>query len=707
MNVSEIENKIKELEANLKNDALKDYHKDFKDGIADLKLDIKKLEGDSSDNTPKSKAKPKPKAKAKPKTRAKKKAPTKDEYASAMADLKKKSGKTEDECLKIIEDYRELRKKSQVRKTKETQAKNKTKDLDKKRKEKLEKEDKLNEDGALKPEAVIEQDIPKVEKKIEKEIEKIQEDNTPPPTKEEPTPKPTSTQQAKIKKEVTKVVDESVVAIQDMLKAIMGVVAKNKQKDVAKKQLIQLRDALTEEINKMAWGGLTNGANANMNITNSQMSAESVNPQMYARGGRMASGGSVNMDKHIWEGWTIRDFIEGLEIEFQYHPTFKSRNEVKKWAMESQPYYKKYIPEVVDYYWGKSQNRHETYDFAKGGSMASGGTIIKKGNRVRVVNTKYDGKEGLVVSDDLHNGNYIVQLEGGYMKGFPFENLMLLSRDTYAEGGSMASGGEIKMGDFVANKVHKTVGEVIDVFDRNDFRTDADGVVNGDDLEIYSKTKHKSYQIAPSTQDKMGGSMARGGRILVGRFNEKQLKNKEDKKALAKAKKESGLTYTDTKIIKKGGKMFLEVYLIPNEEYYNSTKYSKGGSMASGGEVIDTFTSIQGSKVMPNNPFTIEKENEFYVIKNSKGEVLAKDTTKDGIMNDKGMFLNLYAKGGSTNANWVGDVVNSPNFDKGAFSTKAKNRGMTSMELMKDVISNPNEYTMKTRRQAQFMYNAM
>jgi len=65
-----------------------------------------------------------------------------------------------------------------------------------------------------------------------------------------------------------------------------------------------------------------------------------------------------------------------------------------------------------------------------------------------------------------------------------------------------------------------------------------------------------------------------------------------------------------------------------------------------GGEVIDTFTSIQGSRVMPNNPFTIEKENKFYVIKNSKGEVLAKDTTKDGIMKDKGMFLNLYEGGG-------------------------------------------------------------
>ena len=69
--------------------------------------------------------------------------------------------------------------------------------------------------------------------------------------------------------------------------------------------------------------------------------------------------------------------------------------------------------------------------------------------------------------------------------------------------------------------------------------------------------------------------------------------------------------------------------------------------------------------------------------------------------------MDKMAKGGSTNANWIQDVVDSPNFEKGAFTRKAKNRGMTTMELMKDVLSNPNEYTLKTRRQAQFMKNAM
>jgi hypothetical protein len=57
------------------------------------------------------------------------------------------------------------------------------------------------------------------------------------------------------------------------------------------------------------------------------------------------------------------------------------------------------------------------------------------------------------------------------------------------------------------------------------------------------------------------------GRFKVGVFSEEQLKNKEDKKAIEKAQKQTGLTYIDSKIIKKGGKMFMEVYLIPTEQY--------------------------------------------------------------------------------------------------------------------------------------------
>jgi hypothetical protein len=77
-----------------------------------------------------------------------------------------------------------------------------------------------------------------------------------------------------------------------------------------------------------------------------------------------------------------------------------------------------------------------------------------------------------------------------------------------------------------------------------------------------------------------GGMMANGGRVLVGKFDEQQLRNKEDKKAVEKAQKETGLKYIDSKIVKKGGKMMLEVYLISDEEYHNSSKFADGGMMA-------------------------------------------------------------------------------------------------------------------------------
>jgi hypothetical protein len=93
------------------------------------------------------------------------------------------------------------------------------------------------------------------------------------------------------------------------------------------------------------------------------------------------------MNKHIWEGWTVGSFIEELELPFRYHQKFKSRDEVKKWAMSEQPYYKKYIPEVVDYFWEKNDEK-----YADGGMMAKGGTVKKKPSASKPKPSKKVGK---------------------------------------------------------------------------------------------------------------------------------------------------------------------------------------------------------------------------------------------------------------------------------------------------------------------------
>lgn len=65
----------------------------------------------------------------------------------------------------------------------------------------------------------------------------------------------------------------------------------------------------------------------------------------------------IDTQKHIWEGWTVQDFIDELEpiIDMiknnQSHiEPFKNKKELKKWCMDNQPYYKKYIPEVLNYF---------------------------------------------------------------------------------------------------------------------------------------------------------------------------------------------------------------------------------------------------------------------------------------------------------------------------------------------------------------------
>ena len=62
-------------------------------------------------------------------------------------------------------------------------------------------------------------------------------------------------------------------------------------------------------------------------------------------------------DKHIYEGWHVSDFIKELEPTFNmimnnnsWQKPFKSKEEIKTWCRDNQPYYKKHIPEVVKYF---------------------------------------------------------------------------------------------------------------------------------------------------------------------------------------------------------------------------------------------------------------------------------------------------------------------------------------------------------------------
>lgn len=65
----------------------------------------------------------------------------------------------------------------------------------------------------------------------------------------------------------------------------------------------------------------------------------------------------MDNNKHIWEGWTVQSFIDELEPLFNmimegssWQKPFKSKEELKSWCMDNQPYYKKHIPGVFNHF---------------------------------------------------------------------------------------------------------------------------------------------------------------------------------------------------------------------------------------------------------------------------------------------------------------------------------------------------------------------
>ena len=58
----------------------------------------------------------------------------------------------------------------------------------------------------------------------------------------------------------------------------------------------------------------------------------------------------MNRDKHIWEGWTVGDFIDDVEPIFNMCAPFHDKQSLKLWVAQEQPYYKKHIPEVYNYF---------------------------------------------------------------------------------------------------------------------------------------------------------------------------------------------------------------------------------------------------------------------------------------------------------------------------------------------------------------------
>ena len=72
----------------------------------------------------------------------------------------------------------------------------------------------------------------------------------------------------------------------------------------------------------------------------------------------------IDLTRHIWEGWRVIDFINELEPTldelYRHHKSdpynqyaskpFESKSAIREWCKDNQPYYKKRIPEVANYF---------------------------------------------------------------------------------------------------------------------------------------------------------------------------------------------------------------------------------------------------------------------------------------------------------------------------------------------------------------------
>lgn len=217
---------------------------------------------------------------------------TATDIEQAKAEIKAKTGKTEEECEAIIEQYRSLRTKAQEGKRKAEQASADNK----KRVEKLDQKGDLIEGTNVKTaDAVIESTAKDVAEKIEQQIEAVEEKAEKEAKAEvakDKTIKTTTEKkeavEAKVEKKVkekTKVIVKKVVIDTSALLTSIATSLGKFDKDSQKEFLIKLRSDIDKLLAKYAFGGMTNGATQVMNVQQSNLSSSSVNPTQFAKGG--------------------------------------------------------------------------------------------------------------------------------------------------------------------------------------------------------------------------------------------------------------------------------------------------------------------------------------------------------------------------------------------------------------------------------------
>lgn len=207
---------------------------------------------------------------------------TDKEFEKAKTDLADKLGNTEEECEEIIKKFKDQRAKAKRSKAKRTN------NLQKSGNTTTPKSSEIN------AKKVLSNASDTIGDKLQKQVDGLESEakrNAKDKVKDQnlTTAQKNKKVEELVKNEVRK--QSKVIADKVALetKSIISEISSKLSSIDKQLRLTYLRKVKAEVealISKMMFGGLTDGAVANMNVTQSQMSAESVNPQMYAKGGK-------------------------------------------------------------------------------------------------------------------------------------------------------------------------------------------------------------------------------------------------------------------------------------------------------------------------------------------------------------------------------------------------------------------------------------
>ena len=685
---------------------------------------------------------PKP---TKPKKKKSKKKTTKkissDDLAQAKADLKAKTGKTEKECEDIISQYKALREKAKVGRAKRTS--------------KLKKEGKLikgtdvKDAGATidtakkKVEEKIKTELKKVEKKeeakvkseVKKEKEKQAKTEKPKSKQDKEVKKVEKKEEKKAEKEVKekteKVAVKLVIDTTEMINAITKALS-NFDKNSSKEYLKQLRDDIDKLLAKYDAGGFTQ----TLNITQSNMSASSVNPSKFKKGGDVEFFGQKFMAK----GGIVKSAYENLLLRGAIGDSIREGDKSRKDKDTLNKIYDRLEKSKFDYKKGGDVEFFGQKFMAKGGSTKDLlDDMFEKGKEFKmvrgyIINSTYEGKYSpkkfkeyptfdrftivknskeakekypdeesndkfwFASDDDFVYGAYNTRKE--FLKDFAYDSKNKL---WYAKNlKSFAKGGDV---DFFGQKFKKK-GGIVDKFTDayNDLVKELGFKKKGGDIEFFGnkyKKKggvvekfNKAYKdLVKELGFKRGGDIQFFGqdyKRMGGKIRKyKQGYNDRDDESLAMRRgRHKSQDYRARRNESKG-----ELKHKMRRAYSDVDSMDRGNRYLKRGGDVEFF----GQK------FKKRGGDVDFFGQNYKADGGQIDF--DSVV-DTGQPHEMMRMGGKTkNKNWIQKVVDSPNFRKGAFTRKAKERGMSTEAFMKQVLSNPNRYDLRTRRQAQFMKN--